>query len=124
MKNPLAMNMSGTKPPPPPPPPEPAAQPTPEEIEAKRRLEEEAKAKQAVKRRLDEAKSRLGKLSPQLIEDVRLLCNAFVDEVATKNYADENGRPLGIPFEAVRRDLIARAPSCPCSQYLINAERG
>ena len=76
-----------------------------------------------MKRRLDEAKSRLGKLSPELIEDVRLLCNAFVDEVAMKTYADENGRPLGIPFEAVRRDLVVRAPSCPCSQYLINEPR-
>ena len=91
MKNPLAAMGSKV----PPPPPEPTQELTPEQ------------------RRLDEAKSRLGKLSPELIEDVRLLCGEFIHELAMKNYADENGRPLGIPFEAVRRDLIARAPSCP-----------
>jgi hypothetical protein len=30
-------------------------------------------------KRLDEARKRIGKLSPELIEDVRLLCNAAVD---------------------------------------------
>jgi hypothetical protein len=62
---------------------------------------------------LEEARKRLGKLSPELIEDIRLLCNAAVDEVASRSMG------CGIPFEVLRRDLVGRAGACACSQFML-----
>jgi hypothetical protein len=106
-----------------PPPPAPIEL-TPEQIETKRRLEAEEAEKQAVQKRLDEARKRLGKLSPQLIEDVRLVCNAAIDAVAMADYCDPvTGKSFGVPFEVVRRGVVGRAHSCPCAAYMLNAER-
>ena len=92
-----------------PPPPAPTEL-TPEQIETKRRL--------------DDARNRLGKLSPQLIEDVRLVCNAAVDDIAMADYCDPvTGKSFGVPFEVVRRGVVGRAHSCPCAAYMLNAER-
>ena len=74
-------------------------------------------------KRLDDAQKRIGKLSPELIEDVRLVCNAAIDKIAMKNYCDENGKSFGVPFEVVRRDLVGRAHSCPCAAYMLISER-
>ena len=68
-------------------------------------------------KRLEEARKRLGKLSPELIEDIRLLCNAAVDEVASRSMG------CGIPFEVLRRDLVGRAGACACSQFMLIADQ-
>lgn len=75
-------------------------------------------------KRLDDARKRLGKLSPELIEDIRLLCNAAVDEVVMRDYrCPETGKTLGIPFEVVRRDTVGRAGACACSAYMLVKDR-
>jgi hypothetical protein len=95
-----------------PPPPAPIEL-TPQQIETKRRLDAEEAEKQAVARRLDEARKRLGKLSPQLIEDVRLLANDAIDRVVSIDLG------CGIPFEMLRRDAVGRAGSCACSGFML-----
>jgi len=90
---------------------------SPEQIERKQRLEAQDAEKAAVARRLDEAKKRLGKLSPELIEDVRLVCNAAVDEVVSRDMG------CGIPFEVLRRDTVGRAGACACSQWMLIKDR-
>jgi hypothetical protein len=106
-----------------PPPPVPIEL-SPEEIENKRRLEAEEAEKQAVARRLDEARKRLGKLSPKLIEDVRLVCNAAIDEIAMADYCDPvTGKSFGVPFEVVRRTVVGYAGGCACAAYLLNKDR-
>jgi hypothetical protein len=105
-----------------PPPPAPIEL-TPEQIETKRRMEAEENEKREKQRRLDDARKRLGKLSPELIEDVRLVCSAAVDSVAMRNYCDENGKSFGIPFEVVRRDLVGRAHSCACAAFMLIQDR-
>ena len=99
-----------------PPPPAPIEL-TPDQIENKQRLEAEEAAKQAVARRLDEARKRLGKLSPQLIEDVRLVCNAAIDDVVSLDSG------CGIPFEMLRRDAVGRAGACACSGFMLIKDR-
>ena len=106
-----------------PPPPAPIEL-TPEQIERKVRIEAQEAEKQAVARRLEEARKRLGKLSPQLIEDVRLVCNAAIDEVAMRDYCDpETGKSFGVPFEAVRKTVVGYAGGCACAAYLLNKDR-
>jgi hypothetical protein len=106
-----------------PPPPAPTEL-TPWQIEQKRRIEAEEAEKREKQRRLDEARKRIGKLSPQLISDVRLLCESAVDEVAMRDYCDPvTGKSYGVPFEAVRMNLTSRAPNCPCSQYMLHKDR-
>jgi hypothetical protein len=86
--------------------PPPPAPPTSEELEAKKRL--------------DEARKRIGKLSPQLIEDVRLVCNAAIDEIAMRDYCDPvTGKSYGVPFEAVRKMTVKGMDACPCAAYLV-----
>ena len=115
----MVFKLTPQKPPPKDEPPAPLG-PSPEELETKRRIEEE----QAVARRLDEARKRLGKLSPQLIEDVRLVCNAAIDEIAMMDYCDpETGKTFGVPFEVVRRDMIGRAGACACAGFMMIKDR-
>jgi len=90
---------------------------TPEQIETKRRLDAEEAEKREKQKRLDDARKRLGKLSPQLIEDVRLVCNAAIDEVVMRDYT---GRQ---PFESLRRDTVGRAGACACSAYMLIKDR-
>jgi hypothetical protein len=68
-------------------------------------------------KRLDDARKRLGKLSPELIEDIRLVCNAAVDEVVMLDYT---GRQ---PFESLRRDTVGRAGACACSAFMLVKDR-
>jgi hypothetical protein len=106
-----------------PPPPAPIEL-TPEQIERNLRIEAQEAEKRETQRRLDEARKRLGKLSPDLIEDVRLVCNAAVDSVAMMDYCDPvTGKSFGVPFEAVRKTVVGRAGGCACAAYLLNAER-
>jgi hypothetical protein len=106
-----------------PPPPAPIEM-SPAEIENKLRQEAEETEKQAVARRLDEARKRLGKLSPQLIEDIRLICNAAIDEVAMLDFCDPvTGKHFGVPFEVVRRDMIGRAGGCACAGFMMIKDR-
>jgi hypothetical protein len=72
---------------------------------------------EAAKQRLEEAKKRLGKLSPQLIEDIRLLCDSAIDEVVSRDMG------CGIPFEMLRRDAVGRAGACACSGYMLVKDR-
>jgi len=90
---------------------------TPEQTERKLRIEAQEAEKQAVARRLDEAKKRLGKLSPELIEDIRLVCNAAVDEVVMRDYTGHQ------PFESLRRDTVGRAGACACSAFMLIKDR-
>jgi hypothetical protein len=79
---------------------------------------------EAAKQRLDEARKRLGKLSPQLIEDVRLLCDAAIDGVAMLDYCDPvTGKTFGQPFEMVRRQTVKGKDACPCAGYLVCRDR-
>jgi hypothetical protein len=68
-------------------------------------------------KRLEEARKRLGKLSPELISDVRLLCEAAVDEVVSRSAG------CGIPFESIRRDTVGRAGGCACSEFMMIADQ-
>jgi hypothetical protein len=99
-----------------PPPPAPIEL-TPEQIERNLRIEAQEAEKQAVARRLDEARKRLGKLSPELIEDVRLVCNAAIDEVVMRDYTGTT------PFEALRRDTVGRAGGCACAAFMLIKDR-
>jgi hypothetical protein len=93
-------------------PPPPAPELTPEQIETKRRIEAEEAEKQAVARRLDDARKRLGKLSPQLISDVRLLIDAEIDAIVAKDAG------CGIPLQSLR-NMLTRGSDCQCRSYLI-----
>jgi len=52
-----------------------------------------------------------------LISDVRLLCEAAVDEVVSLDLG------CGIPFEMLRRDAVGRAGACACSAYMLVKDR-
>jgi hypothetical protein len=99
-----------------PPPPAPIEM-TPEQTERKLRIEAQEAEKREKQRRLDDARKRLGRLSPELIEDVRLVCNAAVDEVVMRDYTGHQ------PFESLRRDTVGRAGACACSAYMLIKDR-
>jgi hypothetical protein len=70
-------------------------------------------------KRLEEARKRLGKLSPELIEDIRLVANAEIDRITMPHYCDSNGKSYGQPFEAVRRMVTKGKEACACASYLV-----
>jgi hypothetical protein len=60
--------------------------------------------------------------TPQLEERIRLLRAEIETIVDAKAEAVAKQNP-GVPLEVIRSLLTARAPSCPCAQYLeLNAE--
>jgi hypothetical protein len=74
----------------------------------------EPSPEEIAKLRLDEAKNRIGKITPELIADVRLLIDEYIDELAGRDAG------CGIPLAVLRNTLTARGGQCQCRNFLIN----
>jgi hypothetical protein len=86
---------------------------TPEQIEWKLQQEAQEAEKREKQRRLDEARKRLGELTPELIADVRLLVNDYFQALVAKD------KGCGIP-EASLLAMLMRGGQCDCRSFLIH----